>query len=233
MEKFNEIISIERISLDLLEKDYLILKGLKDQGFETTVEFEEGIQRLSEVTTLIQVVDVLGSLFDKLAEAKQFDLAMIIQQFLQRYAYLAATNNDYLNYSDEFTAELINEDPAFTFLDVFAPFFSSQINFYVGNYINTMNNYPLHEWSNGVKDKLALYTSEVITSDQIGEKLQMMEEFTIYLQDLKNLYAEINPADNNAEKQVFLTQTNEMKIILQSLDMLVKEVLEELVGKRG
>ncbi|ATG97399.1 hypothetical protein [Mesoplasma lactucae] len=229
--KLNEVINLNDIVLDILKDDLKNFeKIIEINKVEKPSYFDKTLSLIKDSTDLNEVVGELGKLFDHLASDNDLDLAILTQQFLQRYTFFLQTIADYDQFSGNFSANMINgHNTAEIFQAIFVPFFSEQINLYYENLKKGLQIYDVKDWSKTVDKELKEYLNKGLEQKDFITKIQDVEDLINYLSDPQKLYKELNISftePNDPSKEAFLAQLSQFKIILQSIDILVEHVIK-------
>ncbi|WP_338973108.1 hypothetical protein [Spiroplasma endosymbiont of Panorpa germanica] len=227
-QKINEVINFKPIIKEIILDDFKSLKNNKSNDFLINKSVVEDFKKITSKEEPKDFLTGLENLFEKLAKQESFNEAMVISQFIQRYHYFYQTYVNYNNFTDPISAETIT-NPSATFETIYMPFFSKQIDFYFENFLEIMRDTKLSVWNEEFNQKLNDKISVALTEKDFIEKIARVEEFVLWLQSNSFVDSKSPNVNLDSEQQVFLTQLNELKIVLQSVDILVERVLKKVV----
>lgn len=168
--------------------------------------------------------DGIHSIFQKNLSSEQFDLSIMLTLFLQRYNYFNVTEQEWNKYCAK-VDELNLKDELTFYIDYVSFFFEEQINLYTNNYANILEAYEVAEWNSKFYMDLKTLVTNIVTSEDFVKKLEAVEQMILFLQDTKNIYASLEGVGIEERKKEFLAHSNELKIVFQSTDNLINEIL--------
>ncbi|AXK51182.1 hypothetical protein [Spiroplasma alleghenense] len=227
-QKINEVINFKPIIREIILDDLKSLKNNKSNDFIVNKGMVEEFQKITKKVEPKDFLNDLEALFEKLAKEESFNEAMVISQFIQRYHYFYQTYVNYNNFTDPISAESIT-NPTATFESIYVPFFSKQIDFYFDNFLAIVRETKLSVWNEVFSTKLNNKISTALTEKDFIEKIARVEEFVLWLQTNSFVDLKSSSLELDSDQQIFLTQLNELKIVLQSVDILVERVLKRVV----
>ena len=224
MNKINDYIPFEKVSVSLFLNDLEILKPYltKDE-----------ISFVSKSKYLDEIVKNIEDIYKAVDLSSSLEKSAILENFLIRYKFLLTSNSEFIRFSNEIGPVDINWDLAQFLTGIYIPFFNQQLNYYTVQYLEVVNKYDVESWSEKLFLQLRVYLNEIITSDDFIEKLEKVEGFTFLLSN-KELFDEELKLDNiDKLKEEFLVQTNETKIILQTINSMIQKIIEEIYKLKG
>ncbi|AHI53907.1 hypothetical protein SSABA_v1c05000 [Spiroplasma sabaudiense Ar-1343] len=227
-QKFNEVIDMKVIIGEIISDDYKSLKNNDNKDFAINKNVIKEFQKISTGKEPKEYLNQLEMLFEKMAKEENFNEAMVISQFIQRYHYFYQTYVNYNNFTDPISADEISA-PATTFETIFIPFFSKQIDFYFENFLEIIKESEIQKWSDDFSKELHQKINSIITESDFIKKIALVEEMVVWMQTNSFTNQITKDLEMSSEQQIFLTQINELKIVLQSLDILVERVLKKVV----
>ncbi|AHI52890.1 hypothetical protein [Spiroplasma culicicola] len=221
MELYTKI-NINKIIFDLYKKDSLALIASPDFQISDTTKQE--LITMASTESLKTLFEGLNNIFEKNLGDDQFDLSLMLTLFLQRYNYFYHTELEWKKYCKN-VKEVDFKDPGTFFLDYIAFFFEGQIEKYNSNYYNILHDFHVEEWNPKFFSDLKNLLDNVEQTKDFQRKLMATEELVKFLQDTKNIYASLEAVGVEQEKKEFLAHSNEIKIVYQSMNHLINEIL--------
>ncbi|AOG60526.1 hypothetical protein SHELI_v1c05750 [Spiroplasma helicoides] len=224
--ELNEKINLNNIIFDLYRKDSTNLVDSKE--FNLSKNDKDELFSLALTDNLKSLFEGLANIFEKKLTSENFDLSLMLTLFLQRYNYFYRTEIQWVEYCK--TINKINfKDPGNFFLEYIASFFEKQIDAYNDNYCDILTKYSVQLWNKHFYSKLVSLTSNIKHANNFQKKLGETEELVRFLQDTKNIYSSLEGVGLEHEKKEFLAHSNEIKIVYQSMNHLINEILKKII----
>ncbi|AUF83579.1 hypothetical protein CXP39_02075 [Mesoplasma syrphidae] len=229
-----EKIDLEEIALKIFQSEIKILDELILKTNDSALDkVYQQLKNLYEVTSIEAIISNLAVIFNDLSSLKIYDLAIIFQQFIQRYLYFGETINNFKSYWEENKLNFNDIQICNVFWETFAPFFNGQINFYTQRYLNLINTSDTLTCSSELSSILNQFCNSIIQNQDITQKIHYTEEFCNYLSDFKNIIMKINIDQVTEAKEQFLNNTMEMKVATQSITIFIEKVVEKINNEQG
>ncbi|AHB36419.1 hypothetical protein [Spiroplasma apis] len=219
-------IDLKKIVFNLYKKDVHSLIESKD--YKLSEKDVSEIIVLAKTDNLKTLYEGLNNVFEKNLTDDKFELSLMLTLFLQRYHYFFVTENEWKKYSIgiEIPMEI---NPGTFFLEYVAPFFETQIKNYTYNYLNLIESFNILKWNKKFGQDLINIINDINNKDDFVERLASSENLVKFLQDTKNIYASLEAVGIESEKKEFLAHTNEIKIVFQSMNHIINEILLSIV----
>ncbi|QBQ07695.1 hypothetical protein SGLAD_v1c04960 [Spiroplasma gladiatoris] len=218
----NEKVNLKTIIFDLYKKDSDGL--IKSDQINLLDQDKKELKTLSLTDNLKKLYEGLTNLFEKNVHSNNFNLSLMLTLFLQRYNYFYLTEIEWIKHCK--TINKLNfKDPGTFFIEYISSFFENQIISYNLNYINILNRYKVQQWNANFYTKLISLTSDIKHGIDFQQKLLATEEMVKFLQNTKNIYSSLEGVGVESEKREFLAHSNEIKIVFQSMNQLINEII--------
>ncbi|WP_027063255.1 hypothetical protein [Mesoplasma seiffertii] len=227
-------IDLEKIVVAIFQSEAKILEDLilklEDPNLD---DIYQQVNVLTKVKFGEEIISGLTAIFKTLSDLKVIDLAIVFQQFVQRYLYFVGTIKDFNNYCETNNSAFKDLEDQQLFSNVVALFFNGQIDYYTQRYLNLVNTSELTAWSPELSAILNQFCNNIIQNDDIIQKLHYLEGLSNYLSDFNNFLAKIDIEQNSEAKEQFLNNTLEMKVVTQSITTLIEKVVEQINITKG
>ncbi|QGS51935.1 hypothetical protein [Spiroplasma tabanidicola] len=224
----NEQINLKNIIFSLYKKDSEDL--IKSKKFELSEIIKNELITLAMTSNLKTLFEGLTNIFEKNLVSNNFNLSLMLTLFLQRYNYFYHTEIEWEKHCKTINKVVFKDTGSF-FIDYIAFFFDNQINIYNENYISILSFYKVQEWNNSFYKKLISLTSDIKHANDFQIKLSATEKLVKFLQNTKNIYSSLEGVGVESEKKEFLAHSNEIKIVYQSMNKLINQILIKLINR--
>lgn len=224
--KLKTDINMINIIFDLYKKDLDLMK--KNQFYDIDDVTYNELQELYLSLDINQVVIVADRLMKSAVEEQNIEKSILFSNFLYRYIYFMKTYMMWNNYATD--DELVIGDLGEFFLENIAPFFENQITFLIENFIKSI---PVTMKSKDLKilDEIDEMLIHISNTNDFDAKLHQIEEFTLFLQNTKRIFTELEIIDAEA-KEDFLMLITEIKVDLQTMNNLIVKIIEKIKGMK-
>lgn len=225
--KLIDKINLKNIIFNLYKKDLYGLINNKEFSLDTEQKNELiSLGKTSECKTLFEGIN---NFFEKNISVEPIELSLMMTLVLQRYNYFYKTELEWIQYCKKYE-NIEEKDPGEFFLTYVSDFFDKQISLYNNSYLEITYEYNIQNWNSKFANDIDNLIKSINNSNDFQEKLQNCEKMVFFLQDTKNIYSSLEGVGLEKEKQSFLAHTNELKIIYQSLNHLVNQILKIIVA---
>ncbi|AUM62664.1 hypothetical protein [Spiroplasma monobiae] len=225
--KLIEKINLKKIIFSLYKKD---LSGLiNNNEFKLDNDQKDELIALGQTDECKTLFEGINNFFEKNINSEQLELSLMLTLILQRYNYFYKTEILWNEYCSKYE-NLVEKDPGQFFLTYISDFFDAQINLYNKSYSDIVEDFNIEKWNEKFSKDINKLVNNIDNSKDFQDKLQNCEKMIFFLQDTKNIYSSLESVGVENEKQQFLAHTNELKIIFQSLNHLVNEILKQLIA---
>jgi hypothetical protein len=214
--------------MNLFDGDLEILNDKKVYDLDE-VSFHE-LKEAALSNDLNAILLVIDRLFKQAVTDQNSDHTIFLSYFLYRYIYFFRTVTDW----EKFVVgkdEIKMADLGSMFLDNVAPFFDHQINFFINNYSDYIEQLEVKTMSTVLYNEINELVLGIKKSQEFDHKLMAVEELVRYFQDSRNLVSLLE-GDMSEAKEVFLTVTNEIKVDFQSMNNLISQILKKIKEMR-
>ncbi|WP_342259222.1 hypothetical protein [Spiroplasma endosymbiont of Dioctria linearis] len=225
--KLNDKINLKNIIFSLYKKDLYGLLNKKE--FNLNKEQKNELIFLGQTDECKTLFEGINNFFEKNINNEPIELSLMLTLILQRYHYFYKTELEWRNYCNNFE-KIEEKDPGEFFLNYISKFFNDQIDLYNKSYQEIIEEFNIDNWNKKFAQDICLLIKNINNSNNFQEKLQNCEKLVLFLQDTKNIYSSLEVVGLESEKQQFLAHTNEVKIIFQSLNHLVNEILKQIIA---
>ncbi|QEH61866.1 hypothetical protein SCHIN_v1c06690 [Spiroplasma chinense] len=215
-------INLNKIILELFKSDSQALLAWDE--IDINDEIRDEILGLAKTNNLKVIFEGLSNLLEKNLSDDAFDFSLMLTLFLQRYNYFYRTEVEWEKYCYE-VGEVDFKDPGTFFLDYISIFFERQIILYTNSYLEIINDSKLKEWNKVFYERIVELNEEILETKDFQVKLSKTEQLVRFLQDTKNIYSSLEGVGVESEKQEFLAHSNEVKIVFQSMNHLINQIL--------
>jgi hypothetical protein len=224
----SENINLPRTIMNLFDGDLEILNDKKVYDLDE-VSFHE-LKEAALSNDLNAILLIIDRLFKQAVADQNSDHTIFLSYFLYRYIYFFRTVTDW----EKFVVgkdEIKMADLGSMFLDNVAPFFDHQINFFINNYSDYIEQLEVKTMSTVLYNEINELVLGIKKSQEFDHKLMAVEELVRYFQDSRNLVSLLE-GDMSEAKEVFLTVTNEIKVDFQSMNNLISQILKKIKEMR-
>ncbi|WP_339033281.1 hypothetical protein [Spiroplasma endosymbiont of Cantharis rufa] len=225
--KLSEKINLKSIIFSLYKKDLYGLLNKKE--FNLNKEQKNELIFLGQTDECKTLFEGINNFFEKNINNEPIELSLMLTLILQRYHYFYKTELEWRSYCNNFE-KIEEKDPGEFFLTYISKFFNDQIDLYNKSYQEIIEEFNIDNWNKKFSLDICLLIKNINNSNNFQEKLQNCEKLVLFLQDTKNIYSSLEVVGLESEKQQFLAHTNEVKIIFQSLNHLVNEILKQIIA---
>lgn len=200
---------------------------------ETEVEKTE-VKKIMELVSIkkidelyLNISNIYNEFVNSDMKSENHNLFIGVLMLAQRYNYF---NTTYVMWKQliEDNEELASLPTELPVDDVVYNFFSEQIDIYLQQLLQLINNFNLQSVSDNLFKLLNEYCNSVIAIDDFLTKIEKLEEFVIFLQDSKKIISMLEGCFDEADQEKFLMNLSEVKLVFQSLDELVKVIITDL-----
>ncbi|AGR42125.1 hypothetical protein [Spiroplasma diminutum] len=224
--KLIDKINLKKIIFSLYKKDLFGL--LNKQEFKFDEDQKNELIALGQTDDCKILFEGINNFFEKNINNDPIELSLMLTLILQRYNYFYKAEMDWKEYCINY--ENINQkDPGEFFLTYISEFFDKQIDLYNNSYLEIVEDFNIEKWNQKFANDIKILINNISSSTDFQDKLLNCEKMVFFLQDTKNIYSSLESVGLENEKQQFLAHTNELKIIFQSLNHLVNEILKQLI----
>ncbi|WP_339020182.1 hypothetical protein [Spiroplasma endosymbiont of Atherix ibis] len=224
--KLNEKINLNKIIFNLYKKD---LNGLiNNKHFNLNDEQKNELIILGQTNECKILFEGINNFFEKNINNDPLELSLMLTLILQRYNYFYKTELQWKEYCKNFE-NIEQKNPGEFFLIYISKFFDDQIDLYNNSYLEIVEEFNIEKWNKNFSSDINKLLKNISNSSNFQDKLQNCEKMILFLQDTKNIYSSLESVGVENEKQQFLAHTNELKIIYQSLNHLINEILKEII----
>ncbi|AUB31630.1 hypothetical protein [Spiroplasma floricola] len=224
--KLSEKINLNKIIFDLYKKD---LNGLiNNKDFNLSDEQKNELIILGQTNECKTLFERINNFFEKNINNEPLELSLMLTLILQRYNYFYKTELQWKEYCTNFE-NIEQKNPGEFFLTYISQFFDDQINLYNNSYLEIVEEFNIEKWNKNFSSDINKLLKNINNSSNFQEKMQNCENMILFLQDTKNIYSSLESVGVENEKQQFLAHTNELKIIYQSLNHLINEILKDII----
>ncbi|WP_338984277.1 hypothetical protein [Spiroplasma endosymbiont of Diplazon laetatorius] len=225
--KLVEKINLKKIIFNLYKKD---LSGLiANNDFKLNDDQKNELIALGQTDDCKTLFEGINNFFEKNIESDPLELSLMLTLILQRYNYFYKTELQWRDYCKKFE-NIVEKNPGDFFLSYISDFFDQQIDLYNNSYSDIVEDFNIYKWNEKFSNDINLLIKNIRIFNNFQEKLLNCEKMVFFLQDTKNIYSSLESVGLENEKQQFLAHTNELKIIFQSLDHLVNEILKQIIA---
>ncbi|WP_144416876.1 hypothetical protein [Spiroplasma cantharicola] len=212
---------------NLYKKDLLGLLSKKE--FNLSEEQKNELISLGQTSECKTLFEGINNFFEKNINNEPIELSLMLTLVLQRYHYFYKTELEWRTYCNNFE-KIEEKDPGEFFLTYISKFFNDQIELYNNSYQEIIEEFNIEKWNKKFSQDIKVLLKNISKSNNFQEKLYNCEQLVLFLQDTKNIYSSLEVVGLEKEKQQFLAHTNEVKIIFQSLNHLVNEILKQIIA---
>ncbi|ATX70984.1 hypothetical protein [Spiroplasma clarkii] len=223
--KLQEKIDLKNLVFEFYKADVKKLLGAGE--FNISDSDKNQLLNLAKSQDIKVLYEGIKTIFENNLSAEQFDLSIMLTLLIQRYNYFYITEQEWLKYCLE-VKDLALQDDLGLYIDYVAHFFTKQIDLYVKNYLEILQTYEVNDWNEKFYLSLKNLVLEIELAEDFVIKLEAMEQLVIFLQDTKNIYASLEGVGIEERKKEFLAHSNEVKIVFQSMDNLINQILLDL-----
>ncbi|QHX36668.1 hypothetical protein [Spiroplasma sp. BIUS-1] len=225
--KLIDKINLRKIIFNLYKRDLTGLVGNPD--YKLNDEQKQELIALGQTDDAKTLFEGINNFFEKNINNDPIELSLMLTLVLQRYNYFYKTEVEWKEYCKNFE-NIQDKDPGEFFLTYIADFFDGQIDLYTNSYEEILEEFVIEKWNEKFAKDINNLVKNINSSQNFQDKLLNCEKMVLFLQDTKNIYSSLESVGVENEKQQFLAHTNELKIIFQSLNHLVNEVLKQIIA---
>ncbi|ASP28263.1 hypothetical protein SCORR_v1c04910 [Spiroplasma corruscae] len=215
-------IDINKIISDFYKRD---VKGLfLNKQFKLSTNQKKDLILISKSYDSKDIFNELNNFFNKHISGNNYELCLMMTLITQRYNYFYQTE---IEWNKFFQSKVFLENSEDLKEKIFI-FFEKQIDIYSVNYLNIINGFNVNQWNTTFYKKLKSIFDGIVSNRLIDEKIKKIDEFIDLVKNTKYIYSSLEGIGVEIEKQKFLSNTNEIKIIFQSMKDLLDRVLRKI-----
>ncbi|AGR41250.1 hypothetical protein [Spiroplasma taiwanense] len=226
--KLIELVDFRKIIFKFYEKD--IKNFITSPDFEVSQEQKEELEAIAKTEDSKTLLEGLDNFFNKYQESSSMDFNLMLTLLLQRYHYFNNAVIQWIGYCNDIKEDISITDSGMIFMDYISEFFAAQIDYFNKDYLKSIQDFDVESWNKKFVEELKRILIEMTYNPDFTKKLEATEKMVHFIQDTKNIYSSLEGVGIEAHKSVFLSQTNELKIIFQSMNNLINEILKALVS---
>ncbi|AKU79737.1 hypothetical protein [Spiroplasma turonicum] len=215
-------ISIDKIIFDFYKKD---VKGLiLNKKFNLNTKQQNDLISISKSDDCGKLFNQLNEYFKKNIWVNEYELSLMLTLITQRYNYFYQTEQEW----NRFFENKIFLDNSSDLKQKIHIFFEKQIDIYSNNYINIISKFNIKSWNKTLYKTVDDIFKKILTQRFFDNKIKVINEFINFVKNTKKIYSYLEGIGIESDKQKFLSNTNEIKIIFQSMKDLVEQIIKKI-----
>ncbi|AKX34142.1 hypothetical protein SLITO_v1c04910 [Spiroplasma litorale] len=214
--------NIEELIFDFYKRD---VKGLlSNKQFKLNFSQKKDLISITKSDDCKKLFDKINDFFKKNIWINEYELSLMLTLITQRYNYFYQTE---LEWNKFFENKLFLENGN-NLRENISIFFEKQINLFSNNYLDILNGFSLNIWNKSLYKSIQEIFKSIINERLLDQKLNKIKDFIKFVKNTKNIYSSLECIGIEVEKQKFLSNTNEIKIVFQSMIDLVDSIKRKI-----